>query len=276
MSLWLKQSTAVTVKIGPFVDDTDFKTAETALTISQADIRLSKNGGAFAQSNNAAGATHDASGYYGVPLDTTDTGTLGTLRVFVAESGALQVWQDFMVVPANVWDSFFGADLLQVDSTQLLGTAYATPTVAGVQEVDVTHLNGVTQSLLDLKDFADDGYDPATNKVQGVVLADTLTTNNDKTGYTIAAGGIISGAHAAAELNAIADANLDRNMATGTDSGTDSTAVRTPRQALRLLRNKRANVAGVLTCRKEDDVTASWTAAVTTAAGNPTDSIDPT
>jgi len=39
--LFLKQSTAVTVKIGPFLDDTDGKTAETGLTIAQADVRLS-------------------------------------------------------------------------------------------------------------------------------------------------------------------------------------------------------------------------------------------
>ncbi len=104
----------------------------------------------------------------------------------------------------------------------------------------------------------------------------SLTTNNDKTGYALAVGGIGAGVIAAAELNAIADAFLDRNMATGTDSGTDSTAVRTVRQALRLLRNKRANVAGVVTVRKEDDVTASWTAAVGTTAGDPTSSIDPT
>jgi hypothetical protein len=32
------------------------------------------------------------------------------------------------------------------------------------------------QSATDLKDFADAGYDPATNKVQGVVLVDTVTT----------------------------------------------------------------------------------------------------
>ena len=59
MAHWIKQSTASTVKLGPFLDDTDGKTAETGLTISQADIRLSKNGGAFAQSNNIAGATHN-------------------------------------------------------------------------------------------------------------------------------------------------------------------------------------------------------------------------
>ena len=115
MAQWIKQSTASTIKLGPFLDDTDGKTAETGLTISQADIRLSKNGGAFAQSNNAAGATHNENGYYDVPLNTTDANTLGTLRVAVSKSGALPVWQDFMVVPANVWDSMFGASVLNVN-----------------------------------------------------------------------------------------------------------------------------------------------------------------
>src|SRR3990172_5191676 len=41
---------------------------------------------------------------------------------------------------------------------------------------DLGALGGVVQSATDLKDFADDGYDPATNKVQGVVLVDTTTT----------------------------------------------------------------------------------------------------
>lgn len=78
------------------------------------------------------------------------------------------------------------------------------------------------------------------------------------------------GANAGAE---IADAVLDRNMATGTDSG--SPTVRTVRQALRSLRNKTGIASGVLTVRKEDDATASWTATVTTAAGNPISQIDP-
>ena len=60
---FLKQSTAATIKLGPFVDDGDGKTAETGLTISQADIRLSKNGGDIAQTNDATGATHDELGY---------------------------------------------------------------------------------------------------------------------------------------------------------------------------------------------------------------------
>ncbi len=122
MSQWLKQSTAITVKLGPFLDDTDGKTAETGLTISQADVRLSKNGGDFAQKNEANAATHDENGFYDVALDTTDTNTLGRLLIAVSESGALPVWQEFMVVPANVWDSMFGADYLQVDAVQIEGS----------------------------------------------------------------------------------------------------------------------------------------------------------
>jgi len=76
------------------------------------------------------------------------------------------------------------------------------------------------------------------------------------------------------ERDAIADALLDRNMATGTDSG--SPTVRTMRQALRFLRNYWDIVAGVLTVRKEDDVTASWTSTLTTtAAAEPVTKSDP-
>lgn len=132
MAQWLKQSTAQTIVLGPFVDSTDGVTAETALTISQADIRLSKNGAAFAQTSNIAGATHMENGHYSVPLDATDTNTLGRLKVAVNETGALPVWQEFHVVPANVWDSMFGADSLQVDVKQInsvviVGDGSATP-----------------------------------------------------------------------------------------------------------------------------------------------------
>ena len=77
----------------------------------------------------------------------------------------------------------------------------------------------------------------------------------------------------AAERNAIADAILDRDMATGADSG--SPTVRTVRQALRFSRNKVSISGGTLTVTKEDDTTASWTASVTTTAGDPITTVDP-
>ena len=117
--LWLKQSTSITVKIGPFVDDADGNTVEDGLTIAQADVRLSKNGGDIAQKTEATSCTHDELGIYGCPLDTTDTGTLGRLQLWVHESGALPVWHEFMVVSANTWDSFFAAENLDVNAAEI-------------------------------------------------------------------------------------------------------------------------------------------------------------
>jgi hypothetical protein len=116
----------------------------------------------------------------------------------------------------------------------------------------------------------------AVGSVTGAAGSVTGAVGSVTAGVTVASGGIISGAHAAAELNTIADSVLDRNMATGTDSGTDSTAVRTPRQALRVARNKATIAAGVLSVKKEDDITTSFTAAVATTAGNPISEVDPT
>lgn len=107
----LKQSTAATLLIGPFLDETDGKTAETALTISQADVLLWKQGGTtLAQKNETTSATHRSNGLYTVPIDTTDTNTLGILSVSVHEAGALPIRQDYEVVPAVVYDEMFDSD----------------------------------------------------------------------------------------------------------------------------------------------------------------------
>ena len=148
MTMWLKQSTAATIKFGPFVDSTDGASAETGLTIAQANIRLSKNGGDAAQTHNAAGAAHDENGYYNVPLDTTDTGTLGTLSVFTSMSGALPVWQNFMVVPANVWDSLFASDRLAVDVEEIgAGIITAAAIATGAIDADALAADAVDEIL---------------------------------------------------------------------------------------------------------------------------------
>jgi hypothetical protein len=69
---------------------------------------------------------------------------------------------------------------------------------------------------------------------------------------------------AGAGNNAAADAILNRDMSVGLDSG--STSVRTPRQAIRFLRNKFTVSAGTLTVFKEDDSTTSWTGSVTSSS----------
>jgi hypothetical protein len=105
----LRQSTAATVAIGPFVDGTDGATAETALTLSQADIRLSRNGAAFAQKSESSASAHMENGWYSCALNATDTGTVGHLTIAVNESGALPVWHQFQVVEEAVYDALYAA-----------------------------------------------------------------------------------------------------------------------------------------------------------------------
>lgn len=124
---FLKQSTASTLLLGPFLDETDGRTAETALTIAQASVRLWKEGGTTAaQKNEATTCTHRENGYYTCPINTTDTNTLGTLVVFANVSGALPIRLDYLVVPANVYDSLvLGTDFLQIDVEQVDGSSSA-------------------------------------------------------------------------------------------------------------------------------------------------------
>ena len=121
---FLKQSTSATIVMGPFVDSTDGFTPETALTINQANVRVSKNGGSFASKSNSTAASHLENGYYSVPIDTTDTGTLGRLTLVTSGvAGALPVWMEYNVVVANIYDSIItSGDYQEVDLVQWRGT----------------------------------------------------------------------------------------------------------------------------------------------------------
>lgn len=75
-------------------------------------------------------------------------------------------------------------------------------------------------------------------------------------------------------MGLIATTLLNWNLAVGPDSG--SAALRTVRQALRVLRNRFTGTGGPrLTVYKEDDSTIDWEADVTTQAGNPIIEINP-
>lgn len=105
----LKQSTAVDIIAGPFVDSLDGDSEETALTIARADVILSKNAGVQAQKTETTSATHRADGFYLVPLDATDTNTVGRLTLWIHVAGALAVRHDFQVVEELVYDAYFAS-----------------------------------------------------------------------------------------------------------------------------------------------------------------------
>lgn len=111
---YLRNATQTSVKVGPFVDSADGVTAETGLTITQADVRLSKAGGDFTQKNAAASLVHDENGYYDLILNTTDLNTKGPLVVAITMAGALPVWHEFQVMSTDTYDALAGAGMFEV------------------------------------------------------------------------------------------------------------------------------------------------------------------
>lgn len=122
MATMLKQSTTVTIRLGPFLDATDGVNEETGL--GSMGIEISKNHAAFAARNSATATAHDTEGWYSCELNATDTNTLGPLIVKAHASAThLPVWREFVVVPAHVYDGLVaGSDNLQVDTIQVGGT----------------------------------------------------------------------------------------------------------------------------------------------------------
>lgn len=187
---FLKQSTAVDLPIGPFLDETDGRTIESALTLTQPDIRLKKNGAAWAQKSAAQTLSHEENGWYEVSLSTTDTDTLGQLMLNVNESGALPVWHEFTVIPANIYDALIGGtDVLQVDVSQF-GNAAGTFS-GGRPEVNTTLIEGVD----------------ATNQIRDSVVSDTTRINaaNLNTLSSHDPGDTIAGATALSIVDTTAD-----------------------------------------------------------------------
>ncbi len=139
----------------------------------------------------------------------------------------------------------------------------AVGSVTGLTASDVGAIKAKTDNL------------PAAPASTTNITAGTITTTTNLTNLPSIPANWLTAAGTAADFGAeVADALLDRDMSTGVDSG--STTVRTPRQALRAIRNKTDISAGTLTVKKEDDSTTSWTAAVSTdAAAVPIIGIDP-
>lgn len=249
----LKQSTAATVLIGPFVDNADGYTPETGLTAGGVDeIGVYKHDGtALTSISGTTTFTHRAGGMYTATLSTTDTNTVGRLTLYVRDdSVCLPAWKDFIVLPANVYDSLVGGtDYLDINAVQWAGTATSLNGTTSLPEVDVRAISGDTTA------------------------ADNCELDYDGTGYakTNSSVGLTS-----SQKNSIADHVLRRQLANAlASSDGDTKAFRSLAGAVAKAVNKVAISGDTLTVYETDDVTSLGTQTVTTSStANPITSID--
>lgn len=162
MTVILRYATASQeVPLGPFVDELDGDTPETALTIANTDIKIWKSGGTTLSSKNSGGATHISNGIYYAVLDATDTNTLGPMCLYCNMSGALPVKQWCRVLTAEQYDAASTQLSASIVSTQRIWkfnapTQTTSPTIlrelAGsfddlVCEMDMSHIIGPNNSV---------------------------------------------------------------------------------------------------------------------------------
>ena len=194
----LKQSTAVTLKMGPFVSSADGVSSETGLTITQPDVRVSKNGGNFAQKSAVGTASHDEYGYYDISVSTSDTDTLGRLAVAIYEDPALPVWSEFMVMEAEKYDFIYGSNDLVVSAQNLsevtgdtIGavSAYNDISVGAVSayNLDEVDINGQLTSATNLSEVTGDtiGAVSAYNLNEVDITGQSVLTTNAVSAYNL-------------------------------------------------------------------------------------------
>jgi len=124
----LKTNTATRIAVGPLVDPTDGKTAETALTVTgmTVDILQMDNDGtavnrtsfsptASGGNNDMVHITNDAVGMYDLELTASQLNFLGNARlVFYDLDGFLVHWIDLQLVSAAYFDWKYGTTLPNV------------------------------------------------------------------------------------------------------------------------------------------------------------------
>ena len=154
--------TAIIMVVGPCIDDTDFKSLEESIAYNAAGMDVSliieKTDGtstATAITLTTGGTsdwTHKDGGYYEIEITAAQNAEEGIAYLRGVCTGVLPFESPrYNIVKANIYDSWIkGTDQLQVDITQLLGTAWLAPGVAGTPDVNTKQLGGTAQTGRDV------------------------------------------------------------------------------------------------------------------------------
>lgn len=190
---FLKQSTQVKQLIGPFVDATDGFTPETGLTLGAADQAEAWKHDASATVDISANTfTHIADGMYNLTLTTSDTNTVGTLRIIVVDTSVCRPQTvNYMILPANIYDSLVGGsavDLLDVNIASISEDTTAADTLERMCEGGVPFIVGAGASTTvittDLTEATNDHYNGRTVVFTSGAMAGQATSVTDYNGST--------------------------------------------------------------------------------------------
>ena len=202
--------TAIVVSVGPLVDDTDFKTLETAIAYNAAgmSVDLFQETAAGVTKTDitptTGGAndwTHEGNGVYELEITAAQNDAEGALWVVGVCDGVLPFESPrYTVVPAGVHNALVaGTDRLQVDAVEISGDSAAADNLEAYcdgtapQPVDISKIGGSnvehSAGYLKIKDAS--GGDVAPQSDTGPTLAklEALMGVPVLTATTVAGGG---------------------------------------------------------------------------------------
>jgi hypothetical protein len=173
---YLRTNTAVIVSVGPFYDKTDGVTPETALTITNERISLTADTDAGSAPtfilDNITGATSGTAndlnyitgqdnGMMQIELAAADVNRLGRMRLTITDAANhCPVIEDFMVLPANVYDAMvLGSDLLMIDVDSWNNTLVPSTEAGGQGTIRTGTAGGIASQSITLAAEAAPGVD---------------------------------------------------------------------------------------------------------------------
>ena len=171
---YLKQNTATRVTVGPFLDKTDGITPETALTATNEHLTLMVDDGgvptlvldanatASGGNNDMVHVTNDDAGFYDLELTAAQLNYVGRAMLSINYvTDHLPVFHEFMIVPANVYDTLFGTDKLDVNVSTVADAAQTAGDLAAL----VVVIDGIV-----------DGIETHVHATDGHIQADYAAT----------------------------------------------------------------------------------------------------
>ena len=154
----------------------------TVTYLAVGDISIHKDGGTT-QRTSSNGITllinyDGVNGNHLITIDLSDNTDAG----FYAAGSDYSVRLEGITVDTqtlNSWIALFSIENRFMRGTDNALLAANVNVAAGIVESNLKQIDDDSQSMTDLKDFADAGYDPSVNKVEGVKVVDVTTTNAD-------------------------------------------------------------------------------------------------
>ena len=229
-----KQSTALTVVVGPILDSTGAEYASAVI----GDLSISKNGGTLTAMASAATLTYIANGMYTLVTTTGNMDTLGAVQVTCNKATYQMPKMERNVVPASVYDAIVTNATnttggLPTATAAITGLAGVISTYAGGAVASVTGSVGSISGVTFPSNFGSLGIEP-TGEISTVVIVDELGSQalsanslDDQIAAAVAGTQVLTRLDSMIESNGAGQFRFDTialSMGAGGAGGTDWTA----------------------------------------------------